>query len=146
MDEKSFKASQVLALRAVEDPTFDDMFERIQHWYSSQYHIPIDRIETIPDEQIVKAWFVDRLTSMKNSSDEKIQHDYQTLKNSILFDEDQVGAEAEDVQWEEQMTNEIKREQGIVEPAGNTQEPNLYKDLSNNGRISGEEDYYVPED
>ena len=141
MNEKDFKAAQILALRSVEDPTFEDTFRRIQRWYSNQFHIPLDRIDTVPDEEIVRAWFEDRFTIMKNSPDEKVRGEYEMLKDSILFEKDEQAEASEDDEWEKQMLEEIKKEQGLNSP----QDPNL-DNTPDHVNLNDIADEYVPDE
>lgn len=146
MNNDLFKAAQIRALRAVENPTFEDTFKRIQRWYSTTYHVDITKIDTVPDEEILQAWFEERFRALKDSPDEKIQEEWTVLKRSILFEKEVQTVEDEDAEWERQMIEEIKAQNAIQEPEKPKESPNLISDTPDQMELSGTDDFYVPED
>lgn len=147
MNSALFLAAQVRALKAVESPSYEDTFRRIQRWYSEKYHVDITRMDTIPDEEVLQAWFEDRFLALKNSPDEKANEEYETLKRSILHRDDEAKEESEDDDWERKMLEEIRQQNGMVAPEPKSPEsPNLSGDTPDHVELSGADDYYVPDE
>lgn len=129
---------QILALKAVEDPSFEDIFRRIQRWYSHQYHVPINQIDSISDEELLQAWFEEQFLALKNNENEALRQEYENLKKSIIFQEEYRSLleqiEAEDEAFLEQLRKEQQDQKKEIEKTESTQSSMIFND-SNEEKI-----------
>lgn len=106
---------QILALKAVEEPTFEDLFRRIQRWYSRRYHVDITKINTIPDEEIWRTWFEEQFLEWKSHDNALMREKYQEFKQSILFEKEyetfSAKVDAEEEAYLEQLRQEEQQKE-----------------------------------
>ena len=153
MDARTFRAIQLLALQAVEDPTYENFYDRVCRWYSQTYATPLREVSGMPDEEVLRVYFEETFREQYSSSDEHVAKQYDDMRVTLLYESDENEAAADEA-WEEQMLKDLAEQskgpspKGKV-PAPSAQEiaealasaPNLIPD-SSNVFVGGEE----PED
>ena len=103
INAKSVKELQILALKAVEMPSWDDWYRRICRWYSKEFSTPIADVYGLAEEEVFQSYFEDQFYTMKQHTDDEGVEAYGNLKDSII-NGDEVQAieeqvEAEDDEW-----------------------------------------------
>lgn len=139
MDVELFKTLQILALKSVEAPTFDDFYNRVCRWYSREFHTPLPQVKEMAMEEVLSTYFEDNISSLKNSDDEESKQKYENLRNEILgLADEQKKVEEEDDEWyaqelerikeSEKGSDKIKRPKDAKEAIEN---PNLFREELN---------------
>lgn len=131
------EALQLLALRAVESPNWDDFYYSVCRWYSKTFHTPLHQVRSVPKADVMRAWYEEHYEELLNSEDDKKVERYHEIRDSIVFKEELAEREQEDAAWEQEMIDEVaaaEQEQGIQqlesEPLGDP-EPNLIAEQGN---------------
>lgn len=138
MDEKTLKAIQILALKSVEEPSYEDQYRYICRWYSKTFHVPITEVNNFPEEEILKIWFEERFRELVTSDDEEQRKIYEETRNSLLYEEELADAENDDDKWVNEMQKEIEESQKnkeLQDLPDNLEELNLM-DIPEKGDIS----------
>jgi hypothetical protein len=153
MDANTLKAIQVLALRSVEDPTFEDFFERVCRWYSKSFSVPLPDVESIPDEKILRAYFEEHYYELATSDSDEDFAKYKKLRETVLglfdgsLDEVEEVKEKEDDEWAKQIEEDLRKEIAAQKAAQEQSERNLNdipNDLPESGSVMFDDE--VPED
>jgi hypothetical protein len=102
VDSNDLKLVQVLALRAVEEPTYEDFIRRVQRWYSKNFHVSLNEVEHISDQELLRVYLEEQYLELYESDDDKKYQRYQDIRTNILnsFDDTLNQAESEDDDWE----------------------------------------------
>jgi hypothetical protein len=146
VDEKTLKSIQILALNAVENPTYEDQFRFICRWFSKTYSIPLNQVDQYSEEEILQIWFEDKLRDLLEDGGDEQRKAYEDARQNILYEEELQQAEDEDEEWVKEMKQQVEldnqKNQVSQEP---TDELNLLEipeqgdlsDLSFNDDIDG---------
>lgn len=127
MDEKTLKALQILALKSIELPSYEDQYRYISRWYSKTFHVPITEVNNFSEEEILKAWFEEKFRDLASSEDEEQRKLYEETRNSILYEEELAEADKEDDEWVKEMEKEAGEDGKNKELQGL---PNDFKELN----------------
>lgn len=111
MDEKTLKAIQILALKSIEAPSYEDQYRYICRWYSKTFHIPITQIDNFSEEEILRAWFEERFRELATSEEAEQRKVYEETRNSIIYESELSEAENEDDEWVKEMEKEATEAQ-----------------------------------
>lgn len=153
MDSNTLKILQVLAIKATEDPSFEDFIEKVQRWYSKTFSTPLTEVEGMSDEKLVETYLKEKYLDLYDSSDEKEYQRYLDIRELIVSSFDEVEAEqveAEDEDWaaqeiasaEEKWVKDLNSLDTKKKPIeAKPQVPNLIED---SGSVAGEDS--IPED
>lgn len=152
MDDELIKSIKVLALKAVEHPTFDDTMRHLARWYSETYHYPLPEAYKLPDEELLRTWFEVKYRGLRESHDEKELEEYDQTKDALLYEHEVETTELEDEDWAKEMIETIKKEQAAtlnklktataavvksVDQSAQAKAPNLINDIPDHMEISG---------
>ncbi|NBO99759.1 MAG: hypothetical protein EBU90_06485 [Proteobacteria bacterium] len=138
MDKKTLKAIQILALKSIEDPSYEDQYRHISRWFSKTFYIPLNQVDNFSEEEVLRAWFEEKLRDLSSSEDEEQRKIYEETRNSILYEDEIEEVENEDDKWVQEMEKEIKESQKNKELQDlpiSTEELNLM-DIPEKGDIS----------
>lgn len=138
MDEKTLKAIQILALKSVEAPSYEDQYRYISRWFSKTFHIPITEVNNFSEEEILKTWFEEKFRELATSEEEEQRKIYEETRNSIIYENEITEAEKEDEAWVKEMQKEAEeseKNKELQELPNNTEELNLIN-IPENGDIS----------
>lgn len=136
MKQSVLKALQLLAFKAIEEPTWDDFYRGVCRWYSKTFHTPLHEVDKLPKVRVMREWYEDHYQELFNSDDEKKVDRYHELKEQLLYEEELAQRELEDAEWEEQMAEEVAaaQSQGIQDletVSLRDNEPNLIAEQGN---------------
>lgn len=135
MDSKTLKAIQILAINAIENPTYEDQFRYVCRWFSKTYSIPLNQVDQYSEEEILQAWFEDRFKEMLESGDDEQRKAYEELRQNLIYEEELKEAEDEDEEWVKEMQQQVKEEQKSQESQNLPEELNLL-DIPEQGDLS----------
>jgi hypothetical protein len=115
IDAKYVKELQVLALQAVESPTWEDWYRRLCRWYSKEFSTPLAEVYGLAEEEVIRAYHEDQFFAMKQNTDTedgqlkyKNLIDYVTRGDEIL--ETEALQEAQDDEWMRQELEKAAKE------------------------------------
>lgn len=127
MDEQELRSIQVLALRAVEEPSYEDIYERICRWYSRSFSTPLAEVREMAEADVLRVYFEEQYLEAYTSTDEKDAKRYDDIRDRLLADPDDVAAsEMDDEAWVRQMAEEVKKSEEAVKAAAGI--PKLVED------------------
>jgi hypothetical protein len=145
IDAKHIRNIQILAIKAVEQPTFDDWYRKVCRWYSVKFSTALPDVSSIPANDVLQAYYEELFDAMYSSVDEEVKQRYAEVRKVILEPAAAQDEEQSDEDWEKEMLEEIAEENkkiGVVLPA---QDPNLSK-VPDQLSLVGDQDFYEPED
>lgn len=135
MDSKTLKAIQILAIKAIENPTYEDQFRFICRWFSKTFSIPLNKVDEYSEEEILQAWFEERFKDMLDSGDDEQRKAYEEIRQNIIYEEELKEAEDEDEEWVKEMQRQVQEEQKNQESQSLPEELNLL-DIPEQGDLS----------
>ncbi len=147
MDRVSFRAIKILALKAADQPDWEDWYRRICRWYSREFSTPLPQVMQMAEQEILQTYFEDKYEQMATSGDETVRKEYENLKETVGLDEVQVVDQEQEEQdqedaWAQEMIDQVKKdwknkEESKLEESGNSPaiDPNL---------INSEESFSLP--
>jgi hypothetical protein len=165
LDTQLLRCLQVLAIKAVEDPSYEEYRARIQRWYARNFHVSLSEVTDLSDEDLFKIYLEETYLAMYESEDDKEVQKYNQIRQAILAEfedpQHQVQIVEEDDDWARQ-ENEKEQEKWLKElnkikpddkavaattppspkPEEPQQSPNLT--LEDSGFVTGEDQ--IPED
>ncbi|MGH7241200.1 MAG: hypothetical protein ACREGB_02820 [Candidatus Saccharimonadales bacterium] len=124
---------------AVESPDFDAFYRQVCRWFSEKFCTKLVEVEGYAEEYVLQHYFEDLLHILKTSSNQDSKTHYDELLAEITHVAEDDIAEAveedEDDLWEQQMLDEIKKDEekrlskaGPTKPPQPPVNPNLIED------------------
>ena len=112
MDHESLKALQVIALKAVEDPTYQDFYDRICRWYSKTFSTPLAEVRQLADTEVLSTYFKETYYELAMDDSDDSLKKYQELRDSVLnvYDGTEIQKELQDDDWAAQVAEELEAE------------------------------------
>lgn len=112
----SLEQLHLIALAAVEEPTWKDQYRGICRWYSREFHTPLKVVEEELDQlHVLMHYYEDSFEKLYRSDNEESRQKYEAIKEDALRSQMPEGeltqAEREDEEWEQQMLREIAEEE-----------------------------------
>ena len=111
----SLEKLHLIALAAVESPTWKDQYRSICRWYSKEFHTPLNVVEFELDQlYVLMHYYEDSFERLYKSDSEESQQRYEQIKQdalrSMMPEGELTQQEEEDDEWEAQMLKEIEEE------------------------------------
>ena len=130
LNSKLVKELQILALMAIESPTWDDWYRRICRWYSKEFSTPLSEVQDLTEETVIREYFEDQFYNMKMRTDDEGIEAYKNLKDNIINEEEIQAAEeqveAEDDNWmQKELEKAAKEHEAALGTKDRGSEPNL---------------------
>lgn len=125
MDSKTLKAIQILAIKAVENPTYEDQFRFICRWFSKTYSVPLNNVNEYSEEEILQVWFEERFKEMLESEDNQQRKMYEEIRQDVLYENEIKEVEDDDEEWVNEMRTQIEKKQKTEEFQNLPEELNL---------------------
>jgi hypothetical protein len=135
VDSKTLKAIQILAINAIENPSYEDQFRFICRWFSKTFSIPLNKVDEFLEEEILQAWFEERFKEMLDSGDDEQRKAYEEIRQNILYEEELKTAEDEDEEWVKEMQRQVEEDQKKQQSQSLPEELNLL-DIPEQGDLS----------
>lgn len=76
--------AQLLALNAVENPTYDVFLDRIRRWYAKNFLVPLTKVYQINDLKLLTVWFEEFFLGLRQNGSLEALEDYHKIKKDIL--------------------------------------------------------------
>lgn len=109
MKSSLLKAVQILALNSVENPTWEDLYDKVCRWYSKTFFTPLADVAKLPRFKVMKIWYQEQYESLYESSDKDKRQEYQELRERLLYADEIEQAELSDDAWEMEMAEEVRK-------------------------------------
>lgn len=142
MDTSTINSIMVLAIKAIEEPTYQDFRNKVARWYSSTYSVPLPDTDAIPDHELLKVYFEERYRELYDG-DDAARRAYDETRLAVLnaFTGVAEANDTSDDEWQRQLEEEVKRQglpkQAAPDPAqGPVPPPNLGFDIPDQGQVS----------
>lgn len=111
MDNETFRATQILALQAVDSPTYDDFYRSCCRWFSEKFSTPLKEVEEYADLYVLRHYYESMYGEVKDATGDKAEENYELLKASILQTEvEQSVAEMDDDAWARELNEEVAKQ------------------------------------
>jgi hypothetical protein len=136
MDYETLRSIQLLALKSVEKPTYEDFYRKVCRWYSTKFSTPLTEVEDMAEEHVLRHYFEDNYSALYESDESESKQAYERVRESIISDMyEQEEAAKEDDDWVEQMKREVQGEAKTFDDQQKQamENPNLLKEESVQG-------------
>jgi hypothetical protein len=111
MDSETFRAIQVLALQAIEDPQYEDFYRSVCRWFSEKFSTSLPTVEEMADQYVLRHYYETVYGEVKDATGEHAKDNYEALKASVLQTEvEQTEAEIDDDAWAKEIADELAKQ------------------------------------
>ena len=108
---------QILALLATEQPNWEAIYRSICRQYSKTFNTPLHTVENeLSEEYVLQHYYENIFYDLYNDPADIDHSKYEKIKQDIIDPEAAKKAEDEDEEWVKEMEEELKEQQGDVEP------------------------------
>ena len=116
MTQIGIRDIQIMALAAVDDPSWTSQFRGICRWYSKEFSTPLHYVEeNLTQYHVLRHYYEDSFKKLSESQDDAQIERYEEIKNGIInpgeFEAEVSQREEEDDAWADQMIEDIKRDE-----------------------------------
>lgn len=118
IDGELLRAIQILAIRSVEEPVDEDVYEKICRWFSREFSTPLMEVENLDPIYVLTHFFKDYYQKMGASQDEQAYAEYEQEKLKVLFPE----KHQSEIEKMDEWVKKLEKEQGTSkakDPQGN---------------------------
>lgn len=112
MDGSLLNWVRILALKSVEKPTYEELFDSICRNYSEKFHTPLHQVYDLDPVFVIKQFYASRLSDLYFSHEEQDKLQYEKLREQILTKPNEVAKgedSIDDDDWQKQLEEEIKQ-------------------------------------
>lgn len=114
MDASTFRNIQILAIRDVEYPSWDSFYRKVCRWYSREFHVPLNQMDTIPELEVIRTYYEDQYEKLQALGTKESQEEFERIKNAVILGPDkykQEESESEDEEeaWAQELREEVER-------------------------------------
>jgi hypothetical protein len=87
MDIETLRRLQILALKAVEQPSWEDFYRKICRWYSKTFYTPLPQVLEMSELEVLRTYYEEKYDEIYQVKDkDNITKDmYEQMRNSILY-------------------------------------------------------------
>jgi len=87
MDAETLQKLQILALKAVEQPSWDDFYRKICRWYSKTFHTPLPQVLEMSEMEVLRTYYEEKYDEIYQIKDKDniTKNMYEQLRQSILY-------------------------------------------------------------
>lgn len=110
IDAEMIKMVQILALKAVEEPSSEDVYNKICRWYSKEFCTPLPQVLDLDPVHVLQNFFEQRYEAIRDSGD-KGDAEFEKIKEYLLFPEEVDRADKAADDWVKRLEAEMKAEQ-----------------------------------
>jgi hypothetical protein len=110
IDAKLLEAIQILALKSVEIPDHEDVYNKICRWYSKEFSTPLSAVEDLDPVHVLRNFFESRYEAIRDNG-EKGDAEFQKIKQDLLYPEEVQKAKNETDDWVRRLEAEVRAEE-----------------------------------